>query len=71
MSTNLFAEVQAAVPCSQCHRPIRLDDSRSDLRVINQLYRLRCSHLECGFVDWYMEFEFIAHHPLATPQFVR
>jgi len=66
MATSLFAEHQAAVPCSQCHRPVRLDDSRSDLKVINKLYRLRCSHRDCGFVDWYLECEFSFNHSLAT-----
>jgi hypothetical protein len=62
MATSLFAGPQAAVPCWRCHRSIRLDDSRGDLKVINRLYRLRCSHPECGFVDWYLECEFICHH---------
>ena len=60
MDTSLPAQNHTIVLCCLCHRPIRLDDSRSDLKVINKLYRLRCSHSDCGFVDWYMESEFIA-----------
>jgi len=62
MATSLFAENQAAVPCSRCQRPVRLADSRNDLKVVSKLYRLRCPHLDCGSVDWYMEYEFIVHH---------
>ncbi len=62
MATSLFADNHASVPCSRCHRPIRLADSRNDLKVVNKLYRLRCSRFECGSVDWYMECEFIVHH---------
>jgi hypothetical protein len=66
MSKSLFAENHAAVLCSRCRRLVRLDDSRSDLKVINQLYRLRCAHPACGFVDWYLECEFTCNHGLAA-----
>lgn len=63
MATSLFAE-NAAVRCSRCQRPVRLADSRNDLKVVNKLYRMRCSHFECGSVDWYLECEFIVHSRL-------
>jgi hypothetical protein len=68
MTKSLFAENQASVPCAKCHRAIRLDDSRSDLKVMNKLYRLRCPRFECRFVDWYMECEFLCNHgPAIAP----